>query len=97
MRDEVQDFLVVGQDAISTWWEWSNGSLLIFWRWSTLEQRRAARDGMPVFVTGTLPTCCEVGTSLNIDLGLEPAVAKNTRKTVILPPGFLYVTDVPVV
>ena len=97
MRDEVQDFLVVGQDAISTWWEWSNGSLLIFWRWSTLEQRRAARDGMPVFFTGTLPTCREVGTSLNIDLGLEPAVAKITRKTVILPPGFLYVTDVPVV
>ena len=47
--------------------------------------------------TDTLPTCREVGTSLNIDLGLEPAVAKNTRKTVILPPGFLYVTDVPVV
>ena len=97
MRDVVQGFRVVGQNAISTWWEWINGSLLIFWRWSTLEQHQAAKDGMPVFFTDTLPTCREVGTSLNIDLGLKPTVAEKFGKTTILPPGFLYVQDVPVI
>lgn len=39
----------------STWWEWSNGSSLLFWRWNSEEQRRDARDGMEIFVRGELP------------------------------------------
>jgi hypothetical protein len=40
----------------STWWEWSNGSGLLFWRWQTgTEQEAAARDGMTIFVRGELP------------------------------------------
>ena len=70
VRDVVQGFRVIGQNAASTWWEWSNGSSLIFWRWSTLEQRQAARDGMPVFVTDTLPTCRQAGTSLKLEPGI---------------------------
>ena len=82
MRDVVQGFRVVGQNAVSTWWEWTNGSSLIFWRWSSLEQRRAARDGMPVFVADTLPNCRQVGTSQNIDPGLKSAVAEKLEKVI---------------
>jgi hypothetical protein len=39
----------------STWWEWTNGSGLLFWRWRSGTQRTAARDGMTIFVRGDLP------------------------------------------
>lgn len=40
----------------SAWWEWSNGSGLLFWRWkSGTEQETAVRDGMTIFVRGDLP------------------------------------------
>jgi hypothetical protein len=29
-----------------SWWDWTKGSTLLFWRWPAGEQRRAARDGM---------------------------------------------------
>jgi hypothetical protein len=33
----------------SSWWEWTQGSSLFFWRWD-VTQRKAARDGMEIFV-----------------------------------------------
>ena len=40
--------------AKSSWWEWSGGSTLLFWRWP-IEIREAARDGLPLFIRKTLP------------------------------------------
>jgi hypothetical protein len=37
------------------WWDWSAGSSLAFWRWNGDEQIRDARDGMKMWVKGTLP------------------------------------------
>jgi hypothetical protein len=55
VKDVRKGHLVLGQALASTWWEWNLGSLLFFWRWNSLEQRRAARDSMRIFVSGTLP------------------------------------------
>ena len=51
--------LDVGLDGLrrvlnGTWWEWNQGSTLFFWRWP-IAIRKAARDGVPVFVEGKLP------------------------------------------
>jgi hypothetical protein len=46
---------VLSQILQSSWWEWSHGSSLCFWRWNGVEQIRAARDGMKIFVQSTLP------------------------------------------
>jgi hypothetical protein len=37
------------------WWDWSAGSSLAFWRWNGDEQIRDARDGVKMWVKGTLP------------------------------------------
>ena len=52
--DLVKGLIVIGQILRSTWWEWSSGSSLIFWRWNGRDQIRAARDGMPIFVQKSL-------------------------------------------
>jgi hypothetical protein len=41
----------VARCANSTWWEWADGSRLLFWRWP-LAWRKEARDGAPGFHTG---------------------------------------------
>ena len=56
---ELQKDLKVGLDGIQrvlkgSWWEWDHGSTLFFWRWPKAI-RKAARDGVPVFVEGRLP------------------------------------------
>ncbi len=60
-RDDTElwkDF-TVGQDALwratnSSFWEWSEGSTLFFWRWQG-EYQEAVRDGLRAFVVGDLP------------------------------------------
>lgn len=42
---------VLSQAYASTWWEWTQGSSLVFWRWNGEDQRRSARDGMTIFST----------------------------------------------
>ena len=42
--------------AEATWWEWSSGSALFFWRWEEGQWRRWARDGQPHFLVGELPS-----------------------------------------
>ena len=37
-----------------SWWEWKNGSSLVFWRWSGREQQLSARDRMAIFVAEAL-------------------------------------------
>ena len=49
----------MGLDALlrssrATWWEWTDGSTLYFWRWPK-EFRLDARDGMKIKVTGDFP------------------------------------------
>ena len=56
---EIQSDLEIGLDALmrvmkGSWWEWNDGSTLLFWRWPK-EIRKWARDGVPVFVQGKLP------------------------------------------
>ena len=50
--DVVKGLAVIGQILRSTWWEWTSGSSLIFWRWNGRDQIRAARDGMSIHVQG---------------------------------------------
>jgi hypothetical protein len=54
-KDLSKGLRVLGQVLQSRWWEWTKGSSLFFWRWNGREQIRAARDGMRIFVQGTLP------------------------------------------
>lgn len=46
----------LAQNVWSSWWGWDYGSSLCFWRWGPQAQRKDARDGMEIFVKGTLPT-----------------------------------------
>ena len=54
-RDLVKGRAVLSQVLQSSWWEWSFGSSLYFWRWNGSNQKRAARDGMRSFVHQALP------------------------------------------
>ena len=59
MFQEIHADLEVGLDGLmrvmnGSWWEWRDGSTLLFWRWPK-EIRKWARDGVPVFVQGKLP------------------------------------------
>jgi hypothetical protein len=40
----------------STWWDWFQGSTLIFLRWPTGEQQRAARNGMEAYLQSQPPS-----------------------------------------
>lgn len=46
---------VLAQVLSASWWDWTTGSSLIFWRWNGKEQIRAARDGMEIFIQSPLP------------------------------------------
>lgn len=48
-------FRILEQVLVSSWWEWTGGSGLFFWRWNGMEQIRAARDGIKIFVVSALP------------------------------------------
>lgn len=66
---------VLAQTLDSEWWEWSRGSSLFFWRWNGLEQVKAARDGMEVFVSGTLPRGRNSKTTLRLSSSATQLVA----------------------
>ena len=55
-RDLMKGRAILTQVLQSSWWEWSFGSSLYFWRWNGIHQQRAARDGMRSFVHQTLPS-----------------------------------------
>jgi hypothetical protein len=54
---EVSAGIDVLSQVINTesWWDWDNGSALLYWRWNTASQRQEARDGTKIHVRGTLP------------------------------------------
>jgi hypothetical protein len=56
LKDAKAGQIALHQVISSEWWEWSSGSSLLFWRWDLQSQLVAARDGMEIFVSGTLPT-----------------------------------------
>ena len=45
----------LGQIRLSSWWEWTDGSVPLFWRWNGQEQISAVRDDMKIFVSSSLP------------------------------------------
>ena len=55
LKDADAGYDVLSQVLQGEWWEWSMGSSLLFWRWSTPFQIQCARDGMPIHVSGALP------------------------------------------
>ena len=56
VQDADKGAQILSQVCQGSWWEWSSGSSLFFWRWNGRNQRRAARDGMEIFVSGKLPS-----------------------------------------
>ena len=48
-------FRIIRQVSASSWWEWTGGSSLFFWRWNGRDQIRMARDGIPISVSAPLP------------------------------------------
>ena len=55
IRDVSVGAAVLGQNCRASWWEWTGGSALIFWRWPTPAMIREAREGTPFFIQGSLP------------------------------------------
>ena len=51
----------IGRGVNSTWWDWSSGSTLFFWRWPP-GYRIAARDGARVYIKNRqlLPKCFDI-------------------------------------
>jgi hypothetical protein len=74
VRDAEAGKIALHQVLASGWWDWTNGSSLLFWRWDFDTQRSAARDGMEIFVQGELPT------------NLRPARPVHPDKRAILGP-----------
>jgi hypothetical protein len=55
LQDVKCGFRILRQVSSSTWWEWTGGSSLFFWRWNGRDQVRMARDGIPISVSAPLP------------------------------------------
>ena len=49
LRDKSVACDVIRRTSNTTWWDWSLGSTLIFWRWPIRFQKKA-RDGVPLYV-----------------------------------------------
>ena len=54
-RDAEAGASVLHQNCSASWWDWSGGSALVFWRWPSHNLLQEARDGTPFFVRGHLP------------------------------------------
>ena len=55
LRDAAVGVSAILQNCRTSWWEWTWGSSLLYWRWPTTPLIREARDGTPFFVLGKLP------------------------------------------
>ena len=90
LRDLVLDvkkgLVVLGQVIQSTWWDWSSGSSLFFWRWNGLEQLQASRDGMHIFIQSPLPRR-EKSNHLKFSADVRPLVA--TKIQAMIQKGYL--------
>lgn len=55
LKDEVEFGLeVLEKSARATWWEWSGGSILYYWRWDKIYRKRA-KEGLKVYFTEPRP------------------------------------------
>ena len=102
-QKDVQDFLYstkelqrdaeVGLDVLikfanSDWFEWTQGSTLVFWRWPAGYPRRAARDGMYAWIQASLPRYdrkTRPPKPEDVQL-LAPKFSKLIRRGYIIPP-----------
>jgi hypothetical protein len=83
---------VLSQICASTWWDWSNGSSLVFWRWNGREQIRSARDGMEIFVQSSLPRGRNKAKRSRLDPGQQAMVVSKLEGMLhrtYLEPGFV--------
>ncbi len=90
-RDVTLGRAVLSQVLSGTWWDWSKGSSLIFWRWNGPDQVRAARDGMSIFVQRPLPRGRQLK-PLNLNLEQKTLVADKLESMKLksyLEPGFV--------
>ena len=78
-RDLVKGRAVLSQVLQSSWWEWSFGSSLYFWRWNGSDQQRAARDGMRSFVHQALP-CGRKSKRVKMKPEVRAMVAEKSRE-----------------
>jgi hypothetical protein len=53
-KDIIAGRVCIEKVVSASFWDWSNGTRLFFWRWP-IESREWARDGHPIYVSGTLP------------------------------------------
>lgn len=65
----------------STWWEWTDGSALVFWRWGSSMQ--LALDGLPPFISSDLPQWRPKSTSRRRRLSSQQAVKHDMIATKI--------------
>jgi hypothetical protein len=56
LRDTNAGSSVLHKICNSSWWDWSQGSTLIFWQWPAGEQRRAAGNGMEAYLQSVPPS-----------------------------------------
>jgi hypothetical protein len=56
LRDANAGQRVLSQMCNCSWWDWSQGSTLLFWRWPSGEQRRASWDGMEAYLQAEPPS-----------------------------------------
>jgi hypothetical protein len=70
--------LALSKGLNASWWEWSQGSALFFWRWR-VSQRKAAQDGMEIFVRGHLPLKLSSGRGTRQDARSLQSGKRSTR------------------
>lgn len=92
VKDLKKGLRVLGQIIHSTWWEWTHGSSLLFWRWNGIEQRQSSRDGMRIFVHSPLPKSTKGPKSLRLDPANQLLVAE--KLTVMIDKSYLEIGPV---
>ena len=82
LMDSQKGLLVLGQIMQSTWWEWTSGSSLLFWRWNGPEQIVSARDGMHIFVKSAFPRSRHQTRPPRFDIDTRKLVARKIETMV---------------
>ena len=69
LRDLAKGRAALHHYVDSSWWKWTRGSALLFWRWppSSIE---SARDGFRIWISSQLPTYKRKQKHLNSDLAM---------------------------
>jgi hypothetical protein len=54
LADTTAGIDVLNKFSHATWWKWTGGSTLVFWRWPAGMQQKPARDGMQAWIKEAL-------------------------------------------